>query len=296
MRIVVLSGLFLLVYWQTIERDLVWKWTHDGNWSHGWLVPLFSLYFLASRRDQLARCPDRPSYVGAVVMALSLAVGFVGGWGLRFGYVMTLSMLGVLWGLMLLLGGWAWLRIGWFAVAFLFFAMPLPQEIYARVTMPLRILASQAAAAIMPLFVSGLYTEAQSVVIDYSIPGKPPGSLNVEDACSGMRLMMSFVALGVAMAYLGNRPTWQRIIMVLCCVPIAIMCNTIRVVLTGLLHVYGYQEYAAGTPHQLLGIAMLLLALGSYALIGWVLSNVYVDQPVNGALGQSERTVGRTKP
>ena len=104
----------------------------------------------------------------------------------------------------------------------------------------------------MPWFAKGLYTEAQAVVIDYVMPGRPPGQLNVEEACSGMRLMMAFVTLGVAMAYLRDRPAWQRIVMVLSCVPIAVFCNSIRVTTTGLLHVHGRQELAAGTAHQLL--------------------------------------------
>ena len=70
-------------------------------------------------------------------------------------------------------------------------------------------------------------------MIDYLGPGGLSGQLNVEEACSGMRLMMAFVTLGVAMAYLGDRPAWQRVIMVIFCVSIAVLCNTIRVTTTG---------------------------------------------------------------
>ncbi|MCH7631918.1 MAG: exosortase/archaeosortase family protein [Planctomycetes bacterium] len=133
------------------------------------------------------------------------------------------------------------------------------------------------AAAVMPLVVTGLHTEAQAVVIDYLAPGGLSGQLNVEEACSGMRLMMAFVTLGVAMAYLGDRPAWQRVIMVVFCVPIAVFCNTIRVTMTGLFLITGRTELAQGTPHQLLGIAMLVLALGMFALVGYVLANLFVE-------------------
>ncbi len=88
---------------------------------------------------------------------------------------------------------------------------------------------------------------------------------------------MAFVTLGVAMAYLGDRPTWQRLVMVFACVPIAIFCNTIRVTTTGLFFVYGHEDLARGTPHQLLGFAMLALALGSFSLLGYVLSHLFVE-------------------
>jgi exosortase len=100
----------------------------------------------------------------------------------------------------------------------------------------------------------------------------------VEEACSGMRLMMAFVTLGVAMAYLGDRPVWQRLVMVASCVPIAVACNAIRVTVTGLLHVYGRGELARGTPHQLLGFVMLAIALGLFSALGYVLSRLFIEE------------------
>jgi len=145
--------------------------------------------------------------------------------------------------------------------------------------LPLREWASAAAAAVMPLLIPGLHTEAQAVVIDYVAPGGRAGTLNVEEACSGMRLMMAFVTLGVAMAYLGDRPKWQRLIMVVSCIPIAVFCNTVRTIVTGVFTVTGRSDLAAGTPHQLLGIATLLLALGLFALLGQVLGHLFVEVP-----------------
>ncbi len=273
----VVAGLILLVYWSTIRHSLVDRWIGDGNWSHGWLIPLFSLYFLHSRRDELARCEVRPSYWGAVILALSLGAYFWSAWWARMAYPQAVSMVGAIFGTTLLMGGWGILRITWFPITFLMFAIPLPQSEYVKLTRPLRELASTVAAAVMPLFITGLHTQAQAVVIDYMLPSGASGQLNVEEACSGMRLMMAFVTLGVAMAYLGDRPLWQRAIMILACLPIAVLCNAIRVTVTGLFTITGHAEYAQGTPHQLLGIAMLVVALGCYAAIGYVLSHLFVD-------------------
>ena len=278
-RIVVVTALLVLIYWSSIRYDLARRWINDGNWSHGWLIPVFSLYFLSTRRDELLRCRPKPSYFGAVILALSLALYFVSAWRLRMTYPQTISIVGAIFGVTLLLGGWRVMRIAWFPILFLLLAVPLPQWLYVELTRPMREIASTMAAVVMPLFTTGLHTEAQAVVIDYVVPGSPPGQLNVEEACSGMRLTMAFVTLGVAMAYLGNRPAWQRIVMVLCCLPIAILCNAIRVTVTGLLIIHGHQDWARGTPHQLLGLLTLLIALGLFALIGYVLGNLFMEEP-----------------
>ncbi|MFQ5589936.1 MAG: exosortase/archaeosortase family protein [Phycisphaerae bacterium] len=277
-RAAIVAVLVALVYWGTIRSAVIARWMNDSNWSHGWLIPFFSLYFLWLHRDDLLAVRPKANYLGAVILVLSLALHFVSAWWFRMTYPQAVSIVGVIFGTTLLLGGSGLMRVAWFPILFLLFAIPLPERLYVELTFPLRRLASLAAAEMMPLFAPGLYTEAQAVVIDYVLPGGTQGQLNVEEACSGMRLMMAFVTLGVAMAYLGDRPTWQRLVMVASCVPIAIMCNAIRVTTTGLFFVYGHEELAKGTPHQLLGFAMLGIALGAFSLLGYVLSNLFIEE------------------
>ena len=286
-RIVVAVVLLAIAYRHALLQTLVGRWLSDGDWSHGWLIPLFSLYFLGTRRDELAKARVRPSYMGAIVLAVSLAGYFVSGWVYRMAYPQAVTIVGAIFGLTLLMGGWRVIRVAWFPIVFLLLAVPLPQRTYVAMTMPMRQIASSVAAAVMPLFASGLHTEAQAVVIDYVMPGMTPGTLNIEEACAGMRLTMAFVTLGVAMAYLGERPAWQRLVMVASCVPIAILCNAIRVTTTGLLYVHGHQELARGTPHQLLGIVMLAIALGLFSLLGYVLNRLLIDMPDEDAAEQA---------
>jgi exosortase len=236
-------------------------------------------------------------------------MNFVFAWRFRMAYPQALSLVGAVFGLTLLFGGWSVMRVAWFPIAFLVLAVPFPDRYYVELSMPLRRWASTAAAALMPLLADGLHTEAQAVVIDYIAPGRPPGTLNVEEACSGMRLLMAFVTLGVAMAYLGERPWWQRAIMIAFCIPIALVCNTIRVTMTGLLYVYGdvspawlqtcgiasVRDLAQGTPHQMLGLLMLLIALGCYAVIGYVLSHLLVEDNLDfGAAPASSFSSGKS--
>ncbi len=276
-RLVIIAALVVAVYWDPIRHTLISRWITDGNWSHGWLIPLFSLYFLVTRRDDLLRCRPGHSYLGAVIVALSFGAFFFSSWWARMAYPQALSLIGTLIGLVLLLGGWSVLRVVWFPIAFLALAVPFPHRLYFEVTTPLRIMASKAAAALLPLLIPGLHTEAQAVVIDYMRAGSLPGQLNVEEACSGMRLLMAFVTLGIAMAYLGDRPAWQRAVMVVSCLPIAIFCNVVRVTTTGYLTIMGRTDLAQGTAHQLLGMSMLLLALGLFSLLGYVLSHLFVE-------------------
>lgn len=275
LQIAVLAVLILLIY-QPALSGVVHKWANDGNWSHGWLVPVFSLYFLIVHRQELKAAPRKGSYFGVVLVLAALGLLYLS--YLRgFGYPQPFSLIPCLMGLVLLVGGWGVLKIAWFPIAFLICAIPLPQALYFDITHPLRRLASRVAGAFLGLL-PDVDTEVAGVVIDYSYRMRT-SALNVEDACSGMRLMMAFCTLGIAMAYLGDRPLWQRLIMIACCVPIAVICNSVRVIITGMLHIYGYEELSQGTAHGLIGLAMLPLALGMFALCGWILKNMFVEAP-----------------
>ena len=276
-RLTVICGLLTFVFWEPVRHTLAARWISDGNWSHGWLIPIFSLYFLYTHRESLMRAVPNPTLWGVPILLVSLGVFFWSAWWARMAYPQALMIVPTIIGLVLLMGGWNVLKVVWFPVVFLALAVPLPHRTYFELTTPLRILASQASAAILPLLIPGLHTNAQAVVIDYIRPGNPPGQLNVEEACSGMRLLMAFVTLGIAIAYLGDRPVWQRVVLVAACLPIALFCNIVRVTTTGYLSISGHRDLAQGTAHQLLGLAMLVLALGLFSLLGYVLSHLFVE-------------------
>lgn len=290
----VVAALLVVAYWTPI-RQIELRWRSDPNWSHGYLVPVFCLYFLWSRWDVLSRVMVRPSYLGALILTGSLGLFFAGSWWLRMTYPQTVSIVGAIFGTVLLMGGWAVIRLVWFPIVFLLFAIPVPYEQWVALTRPLQELSCSAAALIMPLLLPGLHTDAQSVVIDCLYTFKNAQGeldfrrvpLNVEEACSGLRLLMTFLALGTAMAWLDERPAWQRVLMVLSCLPIAMFCNFIRVTVTGLLTVTGNETLASGTPHMLLGIAMVGLAFGLFALFGNVLRHLFVEDTGDSDNGQT---------
>jgi len=144
--------------------------------------------------------------------------------------------------------------------------------------MPMRHLAAKVAAALLNL-VSQMEATASGVVIDVIYKGQrlePP--LNVAEACSGMRLLLAFLALGVAMAYLHYRPVRQRIVLLASTITIAVLCNIVRVTVTGFIYILIHPRYAQGIYHDFLGLGMLPLAFGLYGFLAWFMSSLFVEE------------------
>jgi exosortase len=186
-------------------------------------------------------------------------------------------MIGALGAVVLFLGGWPLLKITWLPVTYLLFAIPVPVGYLRLATTPMRQWAATAATAMLNL-VPKLEATVTGVLIEIVYRGKHiEPKLDIAEACSGMRLLMAFLALGVAMAYLHYRPIWQRLVLLASTIPIAILCNIVRVTSTGFIHVLIGPEYSQGIYHDLLGMAMLPLAFGLYGLLAWFMSNLMVD-------------------
>jgi exosortase len=187
-------------------------------------------------------------------------------------------MIATLGAVVLFLGGWQLVKHTWLPIAFLVFAVPLPERYYKELTIPMRQWAATVAGGLLDL-VPQLEATAHGVVIDVFYKGKPlEPPLDVAEACSGMRLLMAFLALGVAMAYLHYRPLWQRIVLLASTVPIAILCNIVRVTVTGFIYVLIHPKYAQGIYHDMLGLAMLPLAFGLYGLLAWFMSSLFMGE------------------
>jgi len=273
----IIAFLFYLVYHIEIDR-IVGKWITDSSWSHGFIIPLFSLYFLHQTKDEILNGRFKPSYLGLFFVVCGLLFYPFNVVQLRFGYLSPLSMIATLGAIVLFLGGWRLVRYTWLPVAYLFFAVPLPDRYYRGITIPMRIWGASAASSLLSL-VKDMDATASGVVIDVVYKGKHiEPALDVAEACSGMRLLMAFLALGVAMAYLHERPVWQRLVLLVSIVPIAILCNIIRVTATGFVYALIGPQYAQGIYHDILGFCMLPLAFGMYGALAWFMSNIFVEE------------------
>jgi len=255
------------LYWG-ILRDLVWQWWDDENYSHGFLVPLFSGYLVWQRRLDLARLTPRGNWAGLVVLLAGIAELLLGDLGSE-SFLMRSSLVVILAGLVLFHLGTAYLRVLAFPLAFLFFAVPLPATIFYAVAFPLQSLAARDAAWVLDVL-------GVPVLLDGNVIHLSQISLGVTEACSGIRSLISLLAVAVAWGTLSFSSFWPMAILALSAVPITVVANAGRVVATGLIGQWFGVQYAQGFFHTFSGWIIFLLAfaclLGVHAIIAAVLS------------------------
>ena len=274
-RMLIIAGLFYSLFHNEVER-IVSRWV-EPNWSHGLLIPFFSLYFINQYKKEILNLQNRPNYLGLFFLMFGIAFYALNGASPSgYAYLQPISMIAILGAVVLFLGGWRLVKYTWLPIAFLVFAVPLPRRYYVAITMPMRHLAAEISAVLLNLL-SDLEASTSGVIIDVIYKGRHLEPLNVAEACSGMRLLMAFLALGVAMAYLHYRPVWQRIVLLASTIPIAILCNIVRVTVTGFIYVLIHPKYTQGIYHDMLGLAMLPLAFVLYGFIAWFMSGLFVE-------------------
>jgi exosortase len=231
-----------------------YAWTTDDNYSHGFLVPLLSLYF-ASQVVQRGLVPIRAGYLlGASFLGFSLAVRLMT-IPLPIPFLGDLALVLGLAGVFTLLLGTDVLKRFWFVFFFLLFMVPLPIAMYSRIASPLQLLASCLASSIMNATGVPVLCEGNRMTL--------PGGVQmfVAEACSGMRQITGFLALAAAVAYLSIRPAWYKAVIILAALPIALTANVARVVLTGFIMHFLNPQYASGAYHTLEGILMMVFGL-----------------------------------
>jgi exosortase len=187
-----------------------------------------------------------------------------------FGMVITLF------GVVLTLSGWGVMKVAWFPIAFLVCGLPWPGLVYSKVAEPLQQLA--ATVAVWTLQLTGVEATVGGTKISMIGGDGQWRTLNVAEACAGMRSLMTFISVAAAVAFLSHRPLWQKIIVVVFAVPIAISCNVMRVSGQGLLDRYVSRSLSENFAHQFVGLIMLIPAFLLILLVGWVLDQIFVEQ------------------
>lgn len=250
----VLGAGLLWVYWPSF-REMAGKWSTDARYSHGPLVPIFSLWLLWHRRERLGTDPLRGSWWGFGLIGLGLALRSVGSF-YWVNWVSSVSLLVSVAGVFVLLGGWRALAWGWPAILFLVFMIPLPYRAEVALGWKLQGLATSASTYVMQTL--GMAAVAQGYVVHL---GRE--RINIVDACNGLGMMMLFFAFSVAVALVIKRPLHERILVVLAAPLNAVVGNVIRITITGVL-----KEMLPGSRtadvfyHDLAGWLMMPIALG----------------------------------
>jgi exosortase len=276
-------GLSLLIlvfvgYYPT-WRELVRTWATNPQSSHGFLVLPFAAYLLWHRRALLPTGSLEPSWWAIPLLALAAAMRLVGA---RY-YVGTLeqySLLPAFAGITLAGVGWAGLRWAWPSIAFLFFMFPLHGRLSGLLTGPLQRIGTLASTFLIQTV--GIPAVATGNVIHLT-----EVDVGVIDACSGLRMMMTFFALTTAVAVIVDRPRWQKVLIGVSAIPIALVCNIGRITVTSILHETVGHELAERVFHDLAGWLMMPAALAILWVGLRVLDRVFVPIPSEDEISQN---------
>ncbi|MBZ5515333.1 MAG: exosortase/archaeosortase family protein [Acidobacteriia bacterium] len=228
-------------------------WWNDPDASHGFLVVPFSLFVAWRARRDWRSLPARPSWLGIPVVAGSLCLLMVGVLGAEY-FLSRSSLIFLLAGLIIYFLGWPHFRALLFPWAFLFLMIPIPAIILNHITFPLQLLASRGASAVLELL--GVPVLRQGNVMQLAST-----SLEVAEACSGIRSLLSLVTLAIIYGYFLESRFSRRALFAVCAVPIAVIANGLRVVGTGLLAYYWSPEKAEGFFHTFSGWLIFVLAM-----------------------------------
>ncbi|MCC6581128.1 MAG: exosortase [Phycisphaeraceae bacterium] len=295
----VTAVLFVLLF-----HNFIWRMTliatsrWGGDWSHAVVIPAISLWFLWQDREHLTAMTWKPAAWGLIPLLagiLSYAWWIYPGRNDMFqGYSMILALLGLVW----MIFGSAMLRRLWIPILYLAFAVKVSDRIWEQIAWKLQLLAAQCATFAINIVGAipslGLEANVKGSTIELTFMrdgGWVTEALNVAEACSGLRMLAAFMALGVAVACMGHRKAWQRLIMVLLTVPIAVLVNVGRVTVLGVLHRINPQ-LAAGDVHLFIGMLMLIPALLLFLAVGWVLERIIIED-ASAKVEKTSATVSR---
>jgi exosortase len=253
-------GALILVLYFSVVRDLVLDWVVDENYSHGFLIPLVSAYFIWRKRDVLPTIQRTSSWFGLLILVGGLLLFLVSYIAAEF-FTMRFSLLVVAGGLILYLWGREYTRELLFPLLYLIFMIPLPYVLYYSLSFPLELLASRWTVLIVRLM--GI-----PIIREGNILHLRDITLQVIDACSGLRSLISLTALAAAMAYVTQKTVSKGVILFLASVPVAIMANVLRLSATAVLATLYGEQVAHGFFHGFSGVIVFLFAVICLALIG----------------------------
>jgi exosortase len=236
---------------------------------------------IAWRRRYDAVLSRSAGWFGGFVMVWGILFSLWGIWPGQNDFFKDVGMVVSLFGVALLLTGWRVMRVAWFPIVFLFCALPWPDQVYSWVAMPLQNFAAK--VGVFVLIVAGVDAGQNGTKMWMRDAAGVLQVLNVEEACAGLRSLMTFVSVAAAVAFLSSRLLWQKLVLVASAVPIAILCNACRVAGQGLLHRYASPEWSRDFAHGFAGLVMLIPGFFLILLISWVIDHLFIeeaDEPV----------------
>jgi exosortase len=256
---VCLLGALLVLLYHGIAVKLVTDWHELPDFGHGFLIPFFAAFLLWDNRKALIRTRLEPSWAGTTLVVLGLFELLLGRLGADL-FLQRTSFIVLVAGLIWSLLGKAMLGRMKFVLFVLLLAIPLPTILFNQITFPLQLLASRFASDLLQLVQVPVLQEGNII----QLPAMP---LEVAEACSGIRSLMSLFTVAVIYGYFLERATWRRVLLALSALPIAVTANVARIFGTGLCVQYWDPEKAMGFFHEFSGWLMFLVSLGCLYLV-----------------------------
>lgn len=257
-----LSILLVAGLYGGIVSGMAVDWYQDANYSHGFLVPLIAGYFVYERWDGLKGVQVLPSLTGLVVILIAFTQLIVGTVGVEY-FTLRSSLVVLIAGMVLFFLGTEVFKIIRLPIFYLLFMIPLPYIIYDSLAFPLKQFVSWGSVGFMKLIGIAVIREGNIIMF-------PGITLEVADACSGIRSLISILALSVAYASFLQISNIKRWIIILSSVLIAIVTNAMRVIITGILANHGGAAAAQGFFHEFAGMGVFALAMAMLLLVGWI--------------------------
>jgi exosortase len=259
-------------YWPTLG-ELADRWAHDPQYSHGYLVPLFSLYLIWRKRRELAKFSAQSSWWGVGFIVFGMAIRLAGAY-IFLPWLDAVSLIPTLTGLCLLFGSWPALRCCWPAIAFLAFMLPLPHRFQTALAQPLQQIATLASVYLLETCGLPAVSRGNIILINDT-------RIMVVEACNGLSMLVTFVALSAAVALLIRRGWIERIVILGSAIPIALVANILRITVSALLTETAGAQTAGVFFHDLAGWLMMPLGLALLGLVLYGLRRLLVEDQSN---------------
>lgn len=261
--ILILLITFLWLYFPVISK-MVSEWYSNPNHSHGFIVPLISIYFIWQKREYLKGTIFEPTKWGCLVLIAGLIIYMLGNLGAA-NTTMRVSMLIVIAGIIIFIYGKEYFKVLSFPFFYLLLMIPVPSYIYDTVAFPLKLFVTKYSVLFLQLIGIPVLREGNIILLENI-------TLQVVDACSGIRSLTALFAIGVALAYLSNESLFKKILLITAVVPIAIITNSFRVVMTGILAKSYGGAVAEGFFHEFAGIGVFMVSVVLLLAVGIFLS------------------------